>query len=47
MKPVTDIVDETTQRTWKELPQKHLLPQDVLKIIDGQIANAVSKTKLD
>jgi serine/threonine-protein kinase HipA len=49
MKPVMDIVRETiekTQRSWKQLPQKELLPHDILKIIDSQIANAVSKTKL-
>jgi serine/threonine-protein kinase HipA len=50
MKPVMDIVRdavEKTQRGWKELPQKDLLPQDILKVIDGQIANAISKTKLE
>jgi len=49
MKPVADIVSDTvekTQRGWKELPQKDLLPHDILKVIDGQIANAISKTKL-
>lgn len=49
MKPVMDIVRDTveeTQRAWKELPQKDLLPHDILKVIDGQIANAISKTKL-
>jgi len=50
MKPVMDIVRDTvekTQRGWKELPQKDLLPHDILKVIDGQIANAISKTKLE
>ena len=50
MKPVMDIVRDTvgkTQLGWKELPQKDLLPQDILKVIDGQIANAISKTKLE
>jgi hypothetical protein len=50
MKPVMDIVRdiiEKTQRCWKELPQKDLLPQDILKVVDGQIANAISKTKLE
>jgi serine/threonine-protein kinase HipA len=49
MKPVMDVVRdiiEKTQRCWKELPQKDLLPQDILKVVDGQIANAISKTKL-
>jgi serine/threonine-protein kinase HipA len=49
MKPLKDIVSDTveqTQRTWRELPSKDLLPDDILKIIDGQIANAISKTKL-
>jgi hypothetical protein len=47
MKPVMDIVRDTvekTQRGWKELPQKDLLPHDLLKVIDGQIANAISKS---
>jgi serine/threonine-protein kinase HipA len=50
MKPVMDIVRDTvgkTQLGWKELPQKDLLPQDILKVIDGQIANVISKTKLE
>jgi hypothetical protein len=50
MKPVMDIVRDTvekTQRRWKELPQKDLLPYDILRVIDGQIANAISKTKLE
>ena len=49
MKPVMDIVRDTvekTQRAWKQLPQKDLLPHDILKVIDCQIANAISKTKL-
>lgn len=48
MMPVMDIVRDTiekTQRCWKELPQKDLLPRDILKLIDGQIATAISKTK--
>jgi serine/threonine-protein kinase HipA len=48
MKPVMDIVSDTverTQRAWKELPQKDLLPHDIHKIIDGQIADAIYKTK--
>ena len=50
MKPVMDIVRETVEKTqfgWKDLPQKDLLPHDILKVIDGQIANATSKTKLE
>jgi serine/threonine-protein kinase HipA len=50
MKPVMDVVRDTvekTQRGWKELPQKDLLPHDILKVVDGQIANAISKTKLE
>lgn len=50
MKPVKDIVAETveiTQKRWKELPQKELLPADILEVIDGQIMNATSQTKLD
>jgi serine/threonine-protein kinase HipA len=50
MKPVMDIVRDTvgkTQLGWKELPQKDLLPQDILKVIDGQIANVISKTQLE
>lgn len=50
MKPVMDIVRDTvgkTQLGWKELPQKDLLPQDILKVIDGQIASVISKTKLE
>jgi hypothetical protein len=50
MKPVIDIARDTvekTQRGWKELPQKDLLPRDILEVIDAQIANAISKTKLD
>ena len=50
MKPVMDVVRdiiEKTQHGWKELPQKDLLPHDILKAIDGQISNAVSKTKLE
>jgi serine/threonine-protein kinase HipA len=50
MKPVMDVVRdiiEKTQQGWKELPQKDLLPHDILKVIDGQIANAISKTKLE
>lgn len=50
MKPVKDIVAETVERTrdaWKELPEKDLLPGDILKVVDGQIANAISKTTLD
>ena len=50
MKPVMDIVRDTVEKTrrgWKELPQKDLLPHDILKVIDGQIANAISKTKLE
>ena len=50
MKPVMDIVRDTvekTQRGWKELPQKDLLPHDILKVIDGQIANAISNTKVE
>jgi serine/threonine-protein kinase HipA len=49
MKPVVDIVRDTVEKTqsaWKELPQKDLLPHDILNVIDGQIANAISKTKL-
>ena len=49
MKPVMDIVGDTvekTQRGWKELPEKDLLPHDIRKLIDSQIANAISKTKL-
>jgi serine/threonine-protein kinase HipA len=49
MKPVMDIVRETVERTeraWKELPQKDLLPHDILKVIDGQIANAIARTTL-
>jgi serine/threonine-protein kinase HipA len=50
MKPVMDVVRdiiEKTQHGWKELPQKDLLPHDILKVVDGQIANAISKTKLE
>jgi serine/threonine-protein kinase HipA len=49
VKPVMDIVRETVERTdraWKELPQKDLLPHDILKVIDGQIANAIARTTL-
>jgi serine/threonine-protein kinase HipA len=49
MKPVMDIVRDTvekTQRGWKELPQKDLLPHGILKVVDGQIVNAISKTTL-
>jgi serine/threonine-protein kinase HipA len=49
MKPVMDIVREIVERTeraWKELPQKDLLPHDILKVIDGQIANAIARTTL-
>ena len=49
MKPVMDIVRDTvekTQRGWKELPQKDLLPRDILTVINGQIGNAISKTRL-
>jgi serine/threonine-protein kinase HipA len=49
MKPVKDIVSqivEKTQSAWKELPQKDLLPPGILKVINDQIANAISKTKL-
>jgi serine/threonine-protein kinase HipA len=49
MKPVKDIVAETvetTQQIWRELPQKELLPADILKAIDAQITNATSQTRL-
>jgi serine/threonine-protein kinase HipA len=50
MKPVLDIVRDTiekTRRAWKELPQKDLLPRDILEVIDGQIASAISKSKVE
>jgi serine/threonine-protein kinase HipA len=50
MKPVMDIVRdiiEKTQRGWKELPQKDLLPNDILKVVDGHITNVISKTTLE
>jgi serine/threonine-protein kinase HipA len=50
MKPVRDIVVETIERTrdaWKELPHKDLLPGEMLKVIDGQIESAISKTSLN
>ena len=50
MKPIKDIVADTVEKTrtvWRELPQKDLLPNDVLKIIDGQIAKAIAGTDLD
>jgi serine/threonine-protein kinase HipA len=50
MKPVKDIVVETIEKTrnaWKKLPHKDLLPGEILKVIDGQIENASSKTKLE
>lgn len=49
MKPVKDIVEETVEKTqsaWKELPHKDLIPHDILKVINDQIANAISKTEL-
>ena len=50
MKPVMEVVRDTvekTQRGWKELPEKDLLPHDILKAIDRQISNAISRTKLE
>ena len=50
MKPVKDIVSDTVEKTkklWRGLPHKDLLPGDMLKVIDRQIANAISKTKLE
>jgi len=47
MKPVWDIVRETVDRTaeaWKKLPHKDLIPSNILKIIDSQIARAISGT---
>ena len=49
MKPLNDIVAETvekTQKAWADLPHKDLLPHEILEVIDDQIANAISKTKL-
>jgi serine/threonine-protein kinase HipA len=49
MKSVKDIVSEIVEKTegiWKDLPHKELLPADILKVIDGHIMNAISKTKL-
>jgi serine/threonine-protein kinase HipA len=50
MKPVKDLVSDTVERTaktWRELPHKDLLRDDILKVIDGQIANAIAGTNLD
>jgi serine/threonine-protein kinase HipA len=48
MKPVWDIVLDMVERTrqaWKGLPEKELLPRDLLGTIDGQIEKVVSGTK--
>jgi serine/threonine-protein kinase HipA len=48
MDPVWRIVGETVERTaseWKELPHKDLLPDEVLKAVDGQIEKAASGSR--
>ena len=50
MKPVNDLVSETLERTveaWKELPDKHLAPRDVLEGVDGQLERAAAETRWD
>jgi serine/threonine-protein kinase HipA len=48
MKPLNDIVAETvekTQKAWGDLPHKDLLPREILKVINDQIANTVRSVR--
>ena len=49
MRPVLDIVRDTvaeTRTAWKDSSHRGLIPADILKVIDGQIAKAIAGTKL-